>query len=241
MTACPTPKKRRYATREGAKHGALNAQIGVGKILDPYHCYPGCGWWHLSKKPSDALSEGATADPAVVERLAVLDDTALMDIVANDARGTADTPTRLALRDPQLLTRWRKALGALMTDTDAQLSMRAPEGKTDWRRRTIGFKRALEARRSECAELLAAAQEETRAAWVEHSAEKELARQTAAAAKQSASAQRALAGEVAVNRLIKAHGREFAAYLAEECERIGTPLPDRVAKYLEPSDGKPGD
>lgn len=232
MTTCPTPSKRRYATREGAKHAAHNAQIGVGQILDPYYCYPGCEWWHLSKKPSDALPEGTTPDPAVVEQLAALDDTALMGTVADETRGAADIPTRLALRDPRLLTRWRKAIGALMTDADAQLSMRAKEGKTEWRRRTLGFKRALEARRAECADRIAASEEETKAAWLQHAAAREQARQEAIAAKKSAAAQRALAGEVAVQRLIDAHGVEFARYLAEECERIGTPLPDRVAKYL---------
>lgn len=229
---CPTPSKKRHATREGAESAARNAQVGVGQLLDPYLCQPGCEWWHLSKKADQTLPADAVADPSVIEHLAAMDDVEFRAVVADEARGRAERPHRIALRDPQLVGRWRKALGVQIHDVDRQLSMRADEGRTEWRRRAVAFKNVLEVRRSECIPLVEAAEAESRAELKLHAAERELARQAARAAKKPAAELRAQAGEAAIQRLIDAHGGEFSRYLAEECARLDTPLPARVAKYL---------
>lgn len=47
MTACPTPAKHRYATREAALIVAARLERVRGRGLNPYTC-PGCHWIHLT-------------------------------------------------------------------------------------------------------------------------------------------------------------------------------------------------
>ncbi|NUP46187.1 MAG: hypothetical protein HOW97_02575 [Catenulispora sp.] len=229
---CPRPEKHRYATRHGAETAAYRAQIGVGQILNPYLCQ-GCGWWHLSKKAADTVPAGAVADPAVVERLVALDDIAFRALAGDEARGQVAMPERIALRSPRLVARWRRALGLIIQDVDTQLSMRRGEKNTDWGRRILAFKTVLDARRAEAGEVLASTEGAAQAEQARLGVERARARQEALAAKKSAAELRALAGDAAIKRLIDAHGLEFSRYLAEECARLGTPLPARVAKYLD--------
>lgn len=225
-TTCPTPAKKRYATCEGAEFTARSIQVGVGQLLNPYLCHPGCGWWHLSKKADLTLPTDAVADPAVIQHLIALDDTGFRAVAADDARGQAERPHRIALRDPQLLIRWGKAIGSLFHEVEAQLGMRSDEGKTEWRRRAVGFKKALEVRRRECADMCAVSEKDAKAGWERYAALREDARQLELGRRKPLAEQRDQAGQAAVRRLIGAHGPEFAGYFAEECERLGI-SPDR--------------
>jgi hypothetical protein len=237
MAICPTPSKKRYATREGAEAAAYGAQIPVGKTLTPYLCQPrGCGWWHLSKQAPDAIPNGAQADPQIVEHLLSLDDVAFRDAVADEACGKADTPTQIALRDLRLVRRWHKALGTLIQDVNAQLAMRSDEKKTDWGKRALTVKASLEARRTECPDLLTAAAAAAQAEQQRKAAERAEARKIARTPKKDAAALRAQAGDAAIKRLINAHELEFARYLTEECERLDTPLPTRIERLLDQED-----
>lgn len=227
MPKCPTPNKSRYATTEGAESAAHRVKLAVGKLLEPYLCHPGCGWWHLTTNRIEPIPAGAVADPAVVEHLAGLDDVEFRAIVTDEAKARASMPHRIALRSPILLRRWRKTLGLLMSDIDLQIRMLAAEKGPEWRRRALAYKTVLDARRREASTLMTAAWAEVEAqdAAAEHDRQ-------AAACQGEPAAQRALAGRVAIDRLIGQHLEEFARYVAEECERLGVAPSKKIRRIV---------
>lgn len=254
MTACPTPDKKRYATPEAAQTGARRSLIGVGHHLYPYTCI--CTWWHLSKNPTHAIPADAAPDPADIARLQLQSDTTFRATVANEARGRAPLPDRLALRHTGILPRWNKHLKELRDDVNQQLNERAADASLeahDWRRRAEGYRDSLTLRINECRDLRA----HHTAIAAEQKAQREAATQepdhdpTTRDARQEARDHhldhtldshgiprierkelRRQAGEAAIKRLIDAHGTEFSRYLAEECDRLGVDVPNRVRKYL---------
>jgi hypothetical protein len=266
MAECPTSDKKRYATREGAENAARRSQIGIAAPLYPYTC--SCSWWHLSKTPGDDVPADATADPADVKRLQLQSRGTFRAIVADEARGTATLEDRLALRDTSLLQRWQKALKELHADISQQLTDRASNASLeayDWRRRAIGYRDTITRRMNECRDLLAQAVPKTQEEKDAERETRQLEHRTLQVQAEAANAHRRearnaaidaqldregvprlkqkelrrQAGEIAIKRLIDAHGTEFSRYLAEECLRIGAELPDRVNKYLETVDTQP--
>lgn len=251
---CPTPHKKRYATREAADNAVHRSQIAIEDPLHPYICV--CTWWHLSKQPADEIPADATADPIDVRRLQLQSDTAFRETVALEARGKAPLEDRLALRHPGNFLRWHSTLKELRSDLNQQLRYRA--GATsladyDWRKRAEGYRDALTRRIQECRDAQARHQQtlkhEKAAKQVSHLAHEQ--RAAANAARREARAQeldsqldqygvpdhsdkelRRQAGERAITRLIDAHGTEFSRYLAEECAVLGAQIPKRVRKYL---------
>ncbi|MFE7614343.1 hypothetical protein [Streptomyces sp. NPDC057496] len=212
-TSCPTPDKGRCATKEAAQAVAQRMRLRIGRLLEPYPCP--CGWWHLATTPSPALPVNAVADPADVARLQTLQDAEFRALVSADARGQAPSSDRLALRHPGTLARWQRMLTELHEDIKDQLAHRSEEstpGIGDWRRRARRYGQALTERSHECRTLLAQAPPAQ-----PQPTQKDLRR---------------LAGEKAIDRLIAAHGPEFAGYLAQECAQLGAALPRHVAKYL---------
>lgn len=256
---CPTPQKKRYATREAAERAAHGVQIAIDQPLHPYTCI--CTWYHLSKQPSDTVPTDATADPADIHRLELLSDTTFRDLVSTEARGKAPMHERIALRHTSLLLRWQRTLRELRADVNQDLNNRARDKSLeahDWRRRAEGYRDALTLRLNECRDLRAHDLEHTKqqreADKARNLAEQADIQQRAAASNAVRRAARAeetdrqldtygvphhtnkelrrQAGERAIKRLIDAHGLEFSQYLAEECAVLGAPLPNRVRKYL---------
>lgn len=231
-TACPTPGKSRYATRQAAESAATRAQVGVGQILNPYPCLPGCQWWHLTKKPTDLIPDDMATTPEDVARIAAMDPAAFQALVNDEVIGTAAMTDRLALREPANLKRWRAALNVLLSDINQQLASSA-HPLSDWRRRAEGYRALIATRIEECRELrveehLQRTADEQRGA-ADRKAERALNREP----RGEASRLRAEAGEAAIKRLIEAHQDEFSQYLAQECERIGAHLPKRIQRYLD--------
>lgn len=227
-TRCPTPTKSRYATVTAADQAAHRTGLTIGLPLRPYEC--ACTWWHLTKS---AAPEHATtqATPAAIQYLATLPDIDFREIVALEARGQGEAIHNAALRDAALLRRWRKNLGQLMGDVDQQLADRRHERSLaghDWRKRAVTYRNTLTLRTSECRRLLAELQE-----YMARTKQSRLVdAQIAAAAGTTASELRRHAGEVAIERLINAHGGEFSGYLAEALKELGLNVPDRVKRHL---------
>ncbi|MFG2220449.1 hypothetical protein ACGFN1_37575 [Streptomyces sp. NPDC048685] len=212
-TLCPTPDKGRCATQEAARGTAQRMRLRIGRLLTPYACV--CGWWHLATTQPLTLPADAEAAPTDVGRLHGLKDAEFRALVTDEARGQAQTPDRLALRHPSTLARWQRMLTELHDDLTDQLARRSEEntpGIGDWRRRARRYGQALTERAHECRALLAQLPRDTG-----QPTQKDLRR---------------LAGEKAIDRLIAAHGTEFAGYLAQEYAELGADLPQRVAKYL---------
>lgn len=61
MAPCPTPEKKRYATREAAEAGAGRSLVAFGRWLNQYACR--CGWWHNTHL-ADAARYETPSDPA---------------------------------------------------------------------------------------------------------------------------------------------------------------------------------
>jgi hypothetical protein len=259
---CPTPTKKRYATRQAAEDAAHRSQIAINAPLYPYICI--CTWWHLSKKPSTTVPEDATPDPQDVNRLQLQSDTTFRETVAADARSTLPMDDRIALRAPGNQLRWNQTLKELRADINRQLNERAGD-KTlaahDWRKRAEGYRDCLTLRLQECRDLRARELERRKEQREADKARNLAAQQdnpkpatTRAERKAARDADtdrqldhygiphhtdkdlRRRAGEAAIKRLIDAHGDEFAHYLAEECAALGATLPDRVAKHLTQPD-----
>lgn len=257
--ACPTPLKKRYATREAAHSAARGVQLAIPAPLYPYTCV--CTWWHLSRQPSDTVPTDATPDPADVARLELLSDTGFRELVSLEARGRLPMHDRIAVRHPSLLLRWQRALKELRADINVQLNERKQDTTLlthDWRKRAEGYRDSLTLRIQECRDLRAADMEKTKAQREADKAANLLAR--ADTQQQAAESNRARrearngqldqrlddygvpahrnkelrrqAGENAIQRLIDAHGPEFTRYLAEECAVLGATIPNRVRKHL---------
>ncbi|MFI0929668.1 hypothetical protein ACH4TP_37955 [Streptomyces sp. NPDC021012] len=219
MTACPTPDKHRYATREGALAGARRSRIGVSHPLYPYACP--CTWWHLTKHQPSELPDSAATDPLRVQYLQAVPDITFRTTVVQDATGKATAADRLALRHPANLKRWHKILGQLIADAEQQLAERSDDTSLathDWRRRHLGYRTSLHTRRDECQQLRAEAHIDPTA---------RAAREAAYLDKANAKELRRLAGDAAIKRLQADHPDTWARYLTEECARIGADLPAR--------------
>lgn len=205
---CPTPAKSRNATVSAAQSAARRSRLGVGKDLYPYECP--CGWHHLtSKKPTEAAP--APADVASVHQL---DDDAFRRLVLRDAQYQAPLVYARALRDPSMLHRWITALKDLQRDLAAELN-EAPNDDP-WRTQAEQLRAALGQRREEAAHVV----RETGACIPVPRKDSSVRRL------------REAAGELAVNRLIAAHRSQFTELLAEEYERLGIDLPNRIAQHL---------
>lgn len=233
MSTCPTPKKARYATRAGAENAARRVDLGAGMALNPYEC--ACTWWHLTKGETEQLPDPATAATADVQRLTAMPLIDFREVVADDACGKGDPGVRAALRHHANLPRWKKALGSLINDTNLQLRERRGDRSLaahDWRKRVTGYRNGLQLRLSEARRLTADAQ----ADMVRNGTARRREAQAAALRGASLSELRAQAGEIAVDRLIKAHGDDFARMLAEEYAVLGLELPDRIRRHLPESE-----
>lgn len=220
-TSCPTPDKVQFATRRAADNAAARRTITAETDLSTYECV--CGWFHLTKQAGDQTP--TAVDVEIVNLVAALGPVAFADLVARELRGTAHPQEAAALRDPRNVKRWKHALHDSLNDIDKQLGDRRGDksfAAQDWRKRAMWVrsgidKRIREAKRHiKAANVAAAADIRTSRAHI-----KDLHRQ---------------AGEVAIQRLIDAHGVEFSQYLAEECERLDVEVPAQVRKYLHATD-----
>lgn len=228
MTTCTTPAKVRYATRAAAEISAARARLRLDTPLTPYEC--ACTWWHLTKHTVEPLPDPADATLLNLERLASIPDIDFREIVAADARSEGDAGIRAALRHRRTLPRWRKHLGQLVAEADRQLRARRGDKSLeahDWRKRALGHRDRLMLRMNECRRLRSEAH-------LELMAGQDTRRRTAEAAAAAGATPKEMrrhAGEVAVGRLIAAHGEEFARYLTEEYQTFGLPIPDRITKW----------
>ena len=228
MTTCPNPTKSRYATRAAAETAAKRVALRIEAPLNPYECV--CTWWHLTKNQPENLPQAADAPSPIVERFMVIPDIDFREIVVADARSAGDPDERAALRHPRILKRWRQHLGQLMADVEQQLKERRGDKSLeghDWRKKATGHRDSLILRVTECQRLRAEAHEEL----MRRGDSRRRDAETAAAMGATAKELRAQAGELAVERLIKAHRDEFERYVTDEYEAFGLEIPDRFAKW----------
>lgn len=228
MPACPTPTKSHYATRAAAEIAAKRVDLRAGLQLSPYECV--CTWWHLTKEQPEQLPRAADAPGPVVERLIAIPDIDFREIVAADVRGEGDPEERAALRHRRNHKRWQQLLGQLMADVEQQLKERRSDKSLeghDWRKKAIGYRDSLTIRVTECRRLRAEVHEEL----MRRGDSRRRDAETAAAMGATPKELRAHAGELAVDRLIKAHREEFNRYLAEEYRAFGLEIPERFQKW----------
>lgn len=157
MTACPTPDKSRFATREAAERAAERAQVPLGVWLWPYdNC--ACGWVHLTSTDPLEVPADAVPDPVVVNRLRWLPDAEFRALVEQDTTSVLEMDQRIALRHPRLRGRWRRALRDLLADIDHKLADSAGDPAcADWRQRARGYRDVLTIRAREAGALQQAA------------------------------------------------------------------------------------
>ena len=213
---CPTPKKSRFATAEGAESAARHALPAIGVHLYPYPCTEECGWWHLTSKARRAQQPVPEPTAQQIEAVRSLDDAAFRELVSNDARSGAAPLRSRILREPTLSHRWISTIKEIQRDMAVQFAQRA--GRTDdttreWRKRATAFQAALSQRRLEAGRIACGV---ARNAPGRNASERD---------------GREAAGEAAIDRLIAAHRREFTQLLAEEYERLGIELPARIQRY----------
>lgn len=243
MSDCPTPDKSRYATREGAESAAQRVQIPLGKLLNPYEC-DDCGWWHLTSRATKPVGP-----PTSAEEIAVLDEARFEELVIREIRGQAYREEREALRQPALVRRWEAALKLFQIDMEGQFARRVGDltpAAMDWRRRAAFLRTNAALRRAEARSIITAMERERAGPPSPPGLPGEGSRAVLAAKRDehldavvdndasTPSSQRDLrrrAGEAAIQRLIEAHYREFAAYLIEECGVLGAKVPERVLRY----------
>lgn len=233
MSGCPNPTKSRFATRAAAVNASQRVDLRANLQLTPYECV--CTWWHLTKGNVEEIPDPASADRAAIERLASLPLIDFRGVVAEDARGLGDPGDRAALRHLLNLPRWKKQLGELIADVEQQLRERKGD-KTlaghDWRKRALGYRDVLLLRASECKRLSA----EAHAQMVKTDGFRRRDAEIAAATGATVKELRMQAGELAVARLINAHGVEFSRYVAEEYEAMGLHVPERVSRHVRGGD-----
>lgn len=212
---CPTPKKSRFATPEGAEAAAEHASRVLNKRLFPYPC--ACGWLHLSSKTA---LKNPDVGSRTAEEILQMDRRTFEMIVREDIRGSLDEKTAAALRDPTVLLRWMTALEDMRSTVIMQLDTRrgqSGDAVEKWREKASVFRDVLGRRHRECRMLFAEASPTGRGL----------------APKNAEAAMRSWAGEKAIQRLIDHHQREFTEYLVEECEKLGIGVPARVLRYQE--------
>jgi len=225
---CPTPTKSRYATGEAARRAATRVGFTYSIELRAYEC--ACTWFHLTSQPVPQHTL-VTADTARIQYVSALPDLHFREIVALDAQNKADPMDAAALRSRINLKRWSTFLGQLLNDIEMQIGERRHRTDLenhDWRKRALGYRTTLMSRKVECQKLRAEAHEQT----MRNNDSRLLEAQRAAAAGATVKELRTAAGEVAVDRLIDAHGTEFCRYLAEAYAELGITLPDRVKRHL---------
>lgn len=215
-TECLTPKKSRFATMEAAEAAVKKASFELNKTLYTYNTCP-CGWIHLTSKLA-RVNQAPSATP-----LATLGDLAFARIVQDDVKKIAHPGDSAALRHPENLARWHRALRQFLHEMELQLVTRSGEegeGVTEWRKRARVVMLSISITFDECKSLI----NQVRLENAERRRREKEGRHDA--------------GERAVDRLIAAHQVEFQQYLAEECEALGVELPRRIRRYLEIEDLK---
>ncbi|MEU9777583.1 hypothetical protein [Streptomyces sp. NPDC047968] len=148
---CPKPDVSAYATEQAAGYAAKRVQIPVGKLLTPYLC--ACDWWHLSGTPRVVqCPAGLTPRPGDGLLLKDVPYDLLLEVARRDVRGTGSREEALALRHPNNLTPWRRALKDLWCDVEQQFAARADDASEDarlWRARAQVYRSVIAERRNE--------------------------------------------------------------------------------------------
>jgi hypothetical protein len=230
MTACPHPTKSRFATRAAAINSSQRVDLRANLQLTPYECV--CTWWHLTKNTVEAPLAADEADRADIEHVASLPDIDFREIVVADLRNQGARADRAVLRHELNLRRWKRHLAQLAADVTTQLKERKHETSLeahDWRKRTTSYSNAIALRVEECRRLRAVVHADA----VRKNDYRRRDAEIAAAAGATVKELRHHAGEIAVDRLINAHGAEFARYCAEEYRALGLAVPERIARRID--------
>lgn len=142
---CPTPQRVAHPNQEAAHRQRINDHVRDNATHYPYKCR--CGHWHLTPNLDQELPTYQQAGPEDVARLRHLDHAAFTNLVDADAKKTAPIADRLALRHPDLLTRWRWSLKVLQRTVRDQLAQTGPD---DWRIKAQTYDTVLTDRLAEC-------------------------------------------------------------------------------------------
>lgn len=232
---CPTPQKGRYATREVASQAATRYGFMYETTLRSYEC--ACTWYHLTTGAAPDPLDMDAADQAHIQYVAALPDAPLREIVEQDARGIARPADAAALRNEMNLTRWKEMIGQLLNQVETRISARRKDPSLeahDWRKRALVYRNVLIQRKNECKQLRAEAHADMIRKHDSRLREAKRLKVTGADIK----VLRGQAGEVAIDRLINAHGVEFSNYLADAYKELGLELPDRVKRHLDLPDSE---
>lgn len=142
VTDCPTPDKKRFATKRAAEaFGSI-----AGLRLTVYLCQ--CSMFHLSMRMGPALS----ISEQQIEKLTQMTDEEFVLLVKKELRGKVTPEEEAALRSPHVVARWEAALKQENTELEAILA--AKKGYTDrntrdWRASIIRRQGFIRSRRLE--------------------------------------------------------------------------------------------
>ncbi|MFE6412617.1 hypothetical protein ACFVOR_37420 [Streptomyces sp. NPDC057837] len=145
---CPTPWRIPHRTQQLADTQRIRDELTHGAIHQPYLCR--CGTWHLTPNLAEELPTYLQPTPDDIQRIQRLNNRAFRDLVDSDVKKTAPGIDRITLRHPDLLTRWRHALKALLRDVHNQLE---DDGTPGWREKATVYEEAIRIRLNECRSL----------------------------------------------------------------------------------------
>lgn len=144
---CPTPRRIAHPHQESAYGQRFHDYETYKVVLQPYLCR--CRTWHLTRNLDEELPTYLEPTPADIQRLQSLDNLAFRGLVDADVKKFGTPEDRIALRAPELSTRWRWALKGLLGTVQSQLSGEV-EGDDMWRSKAFAYEDAIRTRLEEC-------------------------------------------------------------------------------------------
>lgn len=227
--ACPTPDKEKYATLEAARLVLRNLGHTRGRDLEAYDtCF--CGWIHLATKRERT---GPEAQPLSVDDIIGLDSNAFNKVLRDEVCGLAHPDTAKALRNPRVVRMWRNGLRLFQKDLNIQKASKHGDRTPDtemWLRRVDRVTMAVHNRMAEAKHIerqhIEQKEQENRAAI--DSMMVTLPTDGALDLR----ALRMVAGELAIEKLKRAHSEEFQYRIAIEYKRLNLPLSKKMETAL---------
>lgn len=144
---CPTPRRIAHPNQESAYDQRFYDYETHSVVLQPYLCR--CRTWHLTRNLDEELPTYLEPAPADVRRLQGIDNTAFRNLVDADVKKSGTPQDRIALRAPEVRTRWRWALKGLLGDVQRQLDGEG-DGDHTWRSKALAYEDAIKTRLGEC-------------------------------------------------------------------------------------------